>query len=388
MNPIASEHGHFLKNQNKPKSYDRSAVGLCFSGGGYRATLFHAGAILRLNEFGLVHRATRIASVSGGSITTGVLAMVWDKLEFDSHGIAPAETMQEHFLRPILQATSVNVDVKVGFKGLLPGFSAGNALADAYDRNIFGSMRIRDVPETPRFIWCATNLQTGGLFRFERHALRDWRALNSTTKEIRLSQAVAASSAFPPFLSPLRLDLKAEDTTVPDYARFRDPALLRRPVLVDGGVYDNLGLEPIWKNCGVIYSSCAGSNSAARPSSLTLDHMVPVLYTFLDSSIDWRERVLVYLYRNTLQDNLPERAGAYWTMATDPQRFTAWNSGWKAGADILAAARAQPTRLRRFSRAEQMAAILSGYSYADASIRSYALIDAPPPAGPPVIPTL
>jgi hypothetical protein len=35
-----------------------------------------------------------------------------------------------------------------------------------------------------------------------------------------------------------------------------------------------------------------------------------------------------------------------------------------------------------------MAAILSGYSYADASIRSYALIDAPPPAGPPVIPTL
>jgi len=43
-------------------------IGLCLSGGGYRAMLFHVGALYRLNEFGLLPRIARIASVSGGSI--------------------------------------------------------------------------------------------------------------------------------------------------------------------------------------------------------------------------------------------------------------------------------------------------------------------------------
>ena len=37
---------------------DRSTevgIGLCLSGGGYRAMLFHVGAILRLNEARLLH---------------------------------------------------------------------------------------------------------------------------------------------------------------------------------------------------------------------------------------------------------------------------------------------------------------------------------------------
>jgi NTE family protein len=31
-------------------------IALCLSGGGYRAMLFHAGAIWRLNELGLLRR--------------------------------------------------------------------------------------------------------------------------------------------------------------------------------------------------------------------------------------------------------------------------------------------------------------------------------------------
>ena len=43
-------------------------IGLCLSGGGYRAMLFHAGALWRLNEFALLPKLARISSVSGGSI--------------------------------------------------------------------------------------------------------------------------------------------------------------------------------------------------------------------------------------------------------------------------------------------------------------------------------
>jgi NTE family protein len=386
MQLSASAHSRFFVSREL-ELYDRSAIGLSFSGGGYRAALFHAGSILRLNELGVLGRASRIASVSGGSITTGVLAMAWDKLDFGPDHVASAETIEEYFLRPILQATSKSIDVMVGLTRLLPGVSAGNALAAAYDSHFFAARKLDSIPKKPRFIWCATNLQTGGLFRFQRDYLADWRALRSTTSVVRLSQAVAASSAFPPFLSPLRLDLSKEEVTVYPDAPFDDPKLRRRPVLVDGGVYDNLGLEPIWKRCGVIFASNAGQNTAPRPSSLMFGHMVPVIYTFLNSSIDWRERVLVHLFTNKLADGLPERAGAYWTISTPADRFPAWGDGWAAEAKTLKAAADQPTRLTRFTRAQQEDAILSGYSYADAAIRSYAIKDATPPAKPPLIPS-
>ena len=48
----------------------RQGIGLCLSGGGYRATLFHMGALRRLNECGVLTREDfrSVCSVSGGSI--------------------------------------------------------------------------------------------------------------------------------------------------------------------------------------------------------------------------------------------------------------------------------------------------------------------------------
>jgi NTE family protein len=54
----------------------RRGIGLCLSGGGFRASLFHLGALRRLNELGILARKDfkTIASVSGGSITAAALA--------------------------------------------------------------------------------------------------------------------------------------------------------------------------------------------------------------------------------------------------------------------------------------------------------------------------
>ena len=38
-------------------------IGLCLSGGGFRAALFHLGALIRLNQLGLLSKIDRIASV-------------------------------------------------------------------------------------------------------------------------------------------------------------------------------------------------------------------------------------------------------------------------------------------------------------------------------------
>jgi len=86
-------------------------IGLCLSGGGYRAMLFHLGAIWRLNELGMLRkeilvnkappatgpqRLVRISSVSGGSITAGLLGLKWKSLNFDSANVAMMSRANGH----------------------------------------------------------------------------------------------------------------------------------------------------------------------------------------------------------------------------------------------------------------------------------------------------
>ena len=380
----STETGFFAPGQLG--HYDPQAVGLSFSGGGYRATLFHAGVVIRLNELGVLGRVDRISSVSGGSITSAILAMAWPHLDIvDPDERASDEAMAKHFIGPILDATSRTLDVPVGAAGLIPFLSAGNVLANRYDKHIFNGFRLKDMPDRPKFIFNATNLQTQGLFRFTRNYLADWRALRSTTKEILLSQAVAASSGFPPVLAPLRLGLSGEDVTVPEGARFHDPGLRRRPVLIDGGVYDNLGMEAIWKRCGVLIGSYAGQNNKADTGNFGTGHLMTMINTFLASSIDWRERVLLHLLTHKLGDGRTERVGTYWTAGTDIEAFPI-RDGWKPTPAEFATARDTPTRLASFSRRDQKLVINAGYAFADAGMRSYLMPDAPPPSGPPELP--
>src|SRR5689334_1452503 len=56
-------------------SQQRRGIALCLSGGGYRATLFHLGAVRRLNELGVLGQIDTITSASGGSIFSGFLAL-------------------------------------------------------------------------------------------------------------------------------------------------------------------------------------------------------------------------------------------------------------------------------------------------------------------------
>ena len=46
----------------------RQGMALCLSGGGYRAALFHLGAVRRLNELGVLPKVDTVSAVSGGSL--------------------------------------------------------------------------------------------------------------------------------------------------------------------------------------------------------------------------------------------------------------------------------------------------------------------------------
>src|SRR5439155_19681952 len=82
---------------------------LCLSGGGYRAMLFHAGALWRLNELGWLQALDRISSVSGGSIVASLLGLKWRVLGFDAKGIA--QRFGEEIVGPLRALASSTIDV-------------------------------------------------------------------------------------------------------------------------------------------------------------------------------------------------------------------------------------------------------------------------------------
>ena len=94
-------------------------LALCLSGGGYRAMVFHVGVLWRLNEVGLLPKLDRISTVSGGSITAGVLGTKWSQLEFVD-GVA--RKFVDIFVDPVRRMAGTGIDMcDAGLRSHLAG---------------------------------------------------------------------------------------------------------------------------------------------------------------------------------------------------------------------------------------------------------------------------
>ena len=150
-----------LANPTTQPSEERleDGIGLCLSGGGYRAMLFHVGSLWRLHEAGLLGQVARISSVSGGSITSAALAVAWTDLQADKS----RETFVMRFVDRVRALAGHTVDVGAVLGGvLLPG-SVADRVARAYRSYICGHATLQDLPDRPRFVFNATSVQTGAL---------------------------------------------------------------------------------------------------------------------------------------------------------------------------------------------------------------------------------
>ncbi|PDT29988.1 alpha/beta hydrolase [Rhizobium sp. L9] len=311
------------------KPAERYKLGLCLSGGGYRAMLFHAGSLVRLNEAGLLAKLDMISSVSGGSIASGLLAYIWPRLVFKNE---VAVNFKTEYLDRILALSQVFADGPSFLKGVFNPFSsAAEEAAKLYERHLFDgrSPTLRDLPRSPWFVFCASNLSTGSLFRMSNRYIADYRIGVSFRPALSLATAVAASAAFPPVLSPLRLDLsqfswkreKLDDTV-------GEPVAPNRAILSDGGVYDNHGIEPALKRCDCLLVSDAGApwRSSTRGYWNYLSQLKRVLDTTDNQVRSLRRRDLISGFRAAKQadmlglDDLAKSAlrarthGVYWSI--------------------------------------------------------------------------
>lgn len=201
-------------------------IGLALSGGGFRAAAFHLGTFRALHERGLLWKLDLLTCVSGGSIAGAFLAAHWGEDE--------SLDRLEHYLR----TSSIAVASVIG--GVLDPFASRlDKLAASYEGDLYGKRTLGSLSAAPRLYLNATNLASGNLFFFVTGGggpaeMGEWELGVAPAHGFRLSRAVAASSAFPPVFPPLRIDHDEYPVGAVDYV-----------CLTDGGVYDNLGVNPL-----------------------------------------------------------------------------------------------------------------------------------------------
>jgi NTE family protein len=103
---------------------------------------------------------------------------------------------------------------------------------------VFDHKRLTELRhDRPKLIIVACELQAKSAFYFAADGAGSWRYGISDPGAIEIAQAVSASASYPAALPALDEDMvftkSGRETT-------------RRVILTDGGVYDNLGLAPLW----------------------------------------------------------------------------------------------------------------------------------------------
>ena len=358
---------------DKKRGGPEPGIGLAVSGGGYRAMLFHLGAFLRLHELGLLERLDRISSVSGGSITAAKIALEWPRLR-------TRHDFFEHVVTPIRRLAGTTIDIPCIIAGIvLPG-SVASYVAFAYRRFLFGDATLQDLPKAPEFLINATNVETGTLWRFTKAFMADYQVGEIPKPKLDLASAVAASSAFPPFLSPYVLRVAESD-----FSRIhcQDRRLLADISLTDGGAYDNLGLETVWKRYANVLVSDAGAALDAQPSPQAnwAGHSKRVIDIVYRQVTALRKRQLLASYKLP-KGSIGKRLGTYWGIGSDVAHYRL-PSALPAPHQRTLELAAIPTRFKRLSAEQQDRLINWGYAICDTAIRRhFPQPDMPPPQFP------
>jgi NTE family protein len=362
-----------------PEDYGKKpapGIALCFSGGGYRAMVFHLGAFIRLNEARILQKLKRVSSVSGGSIAAGVLGLKWKRLQFVNGVAANLDTEVIGLVRQMADKT---IDLESVVGGIfLPG-TISDRIEHAYAETLFGKATLQDLPsddEGPRFVINSTNVQTGALFRFSKPFMADYLVGIVKNPTVTIAKAVTASSAFPPILSPCVLKVNPADFTPDPKCPLQTKPYTSEIVLTDGGVYDNMGIETAWKNYQTCLVSDAGGKMQPEPEPKHdwARHAYRVLDLIDNQVRSLRKRQIVEAYINPNDDH----DGTYWGIRSHVKDFPAPDK-IDCNEDRVLELAATPTRLKRLEPELQERLINWGYAICDAAIRSH--VDSTQPMG-------
>lgn len=274
-------------------------IGLSLSGGGYRAAAFHLGTLNKLNEMGILEKINVLSTISGGSITGAAWALSDQKYE-DFHKTMKKDLESKDVIKFIFRSSSfflaalflllflggalyvsftsiswltfpiIAVFVILLMKFQYKIFPVSKIIEAAYNTFFFDKKTLADFKiGKPIMAIGSSNLHTGRPFTFSQKKMGDSTYSFGAEykppvvflhKEFPVARAVMASSCVPFAFSPVNIDA----------VFFKNQEDIKRckPVLIDGGVYDNQGIQKLSEakssyGCDTIITSDAGGNFIA-----------------------------------------------------------------------------------------------------------------------------
>ncbi|MCP5348405.1 MAG: patatin-like phospholipase family protein [Gammaproteobacteria bacterium] len=257
---------------------DEPRIGLALSGGGSRAIAFHLGCLRALDQKGILDRVKVISTVSGGSVVGALYALHQDS--FTTFEDRVRRLLSQGLVKPsIRKALTTSEGVRAAYcwlvlavvntlvfalsvllwaiSRLFPADKRPNRLFDrihaplmrfasrttilrrTLDEDVFCGKRLSDLSVSgPLLIVNAADLRTGSAFYFSANSSGSWRLGECASNDISIGHAVTASASYPLLLPAIdeNLAFNKKDGT----------RRVERVTLTDGGIYDNLGLAPLW----------------------------------------------------------------------------------------------------------------------------------------------
>lgn len=273
-----------MSGENNPDEVEKAlgTVGLALSGGGARAIAFHLGCLRGLHDAGLLSEIDAISAVSGGSVIAALYCS--HNGDFESFERRVRNLLSRGFVRPAfgtvfttsegakalfyflltltervvafpLKIAMGRIAAKRRWKWPRESLFIRVASRTTILRRVFAqalaNRSLTDLrPDRPKLVIIACELRAKAAFYFTAEKIHCWRYGSASSKNVALSDAVAASAAYPLFLPAL--------DQMMDFQK-REKKQRHRITLTDGGVYDNLGLSPFWPDRDASISLDIGS---------------------------------------------------------------------------------------------------------------------------------
>ena len=355
-------------------------IAFALSGGGVRATVFHLGVLARLARQSLIENLTFLSTVSGGSLAVALVwacsGSVWPGSDAFLRRTIPtarrlltAHGLHRAYLRNTLLSPWV---LRYG--------RAGALAAALRDRWSVGGL-LSDLPDNPRWIINATCYETGKNWRFMKKRMGDYVIGYVASPQLPITLAVAASSAFPGLVGSLKLRTERFEWFAFDSVHTPRRHTPRFPTLTlwDGGVYDNLGVEALFKPTGAYrdgFDFLIVSDASARHGTDTRRLRAPL--RLLDIATDQVRGIRARAVVSHLQQN--PGTGVYLRLGNIEERI--YRKANRPAMvehirdDSLSASEVQEaasfgTTLRRCTRREYDILFAHGYQVADATLSAY-----------------
>lgn len=269
-----------------------------------RAAVFHLGVLQCLAENSLLKQVTHISTVSGASICMGLIYGC-------NQNKWPSD---EEYLQQVLPSIKQNIMEKdIQWHALArllvePYYwnKKVNLLANVMEQRWVVHGCLQDIPRFPKWTINTTAYESGKDLRISASQMGSLQTGFVTQPRFPVSHAMAASAGFPILIGPYKL--KTKDYKWVNEEGKKIEAEDRMLHLWDGGVYDNMGLDPLF-HIGVntsfakdidylIVSNAAGDIShKTRKMSFSIENLKRLLDISMDQVESLKSRNVISYFQ-------------------------------------------------------------------------------------------